>query len=185
MADLDDPRGRPSAFFEAHFSALAEAARGHPILDLACGRGRHATTAASRGLRVVALDRNRAFLNALAALEIDAPGSIEVVESDLESAADPPLQEARFGGILVFRYLHRPLMPWIERGLRPGGLLLYETFTLAQRGLGWGPRRVDFLLQPRELPSLLPKLEVIAYEEGLSAEDPPAHTGRLIARRPA
>ncbi len=185
MADPDDRRGRPSAFFEAQFSALAEAARGHPILDLACGHGRHATTAASRGLRVVALDRNRAFLGGIVGLEIDGPGSIELVECDLESATDPPLEAARFGGILVFRYLHRPLMPWIERGLRPGGLLVYETFTVAQRGLGWGPRRDDFLLQPEELPSLLPKLEVIAYEEGLSADDPPAHTARLLARRPA
>jgi SAM-dependent methyltransferase len=185
MAEPDDLPGRPSAFFEAQFAALAEAARGDPILDLACGRGRHARAAASRGLRVVALDRNRAFLNGIVALEIDGPGSIEAVESDLESAADPPLEQARFGGILVFRYLHRPLMPWIERGLRPGGLLVYETFTVAQRGLGWGPGREGFLLQPQELPSLVPNLEVIAYDEGLSADDPPAQTARLLARRPA
>lgn len=185
MAESAERRGRPSAFFEAQFSALAQAARTYPVLDLACGRGRHATSAASRGLRVVALDRKRAFLEALAAIEIPGPGSIELIESDLEAGSDPPIGQARFAGILVFRYLHRPLMPWIERGLRPGGLLVYETFLVAQRDLGWGPRRDDFLLQPQELPKLVPSLEVISYEEGLSVDDPPAQTARLLARRPA
>ena len=103
---------------------------------------------------------------------------------DLESGGPPDVRGTNFGAILVSRYLHRPLMPWIEEALMPGGLLLYETFTVAQRELGWGPKRDAFLLQPGELPKLTPRLIPLVYEEGPSEEEPPAETARLLARRP-
>jgi hypothetical protein len=86
--------------------------------------------------------------------------------------------------VLVFRYLHRPLMPWIAGLLAPGGLLVSETFTRAQRRLGWGPARDAFLLEPGELPTLFPSLEALVYEEGPTDEPRPAETARLLARRP-
>ena len=50
---------------------------------------------------------------------------------DLEGEATD-LGEAAYDVIVVFRYLHRPLFPALERALAPGGLLVYETFTRAQ-----------------------------------------------------
>ena len=75
-------------------------------------------------------------------------------------------------------------MPWIAELLVPGGVLLYETFTLHQRSLGWGPKRADFLLDEQELPGLFPTLPVEFYAEGLSNDEPPAYTARLVASRP-
>jgi tellurite methyltransferase len=176
---------RTSVFFEAHLPDLVEAAAGRPVLDLACGSGRHAIAAArDGGLRVLAVDRDREALDRLACVDIPGRGSIEVEVVDLETAAAPSLSIERFGGIVVSRYLHRPLTPWIEEALAPGGLLLYETFRVAQRELGWGPRRADFLLESGELLSLFPHLEVCVYEEGPSGDDPSAETARLLARRP-
>lgn len=140
--------------------------------------------AACAGIRVVAVDRSRAFLDALADVPVSGSGSIAPVLCDLEAGFEPPLREGVFGAILVFRYLHRPLMPWIERALAPGGLLVYETFTVAQRSLGWGPGRDEFLLHSGELSALFPSLEVLRFEEGESADEPPAQTARLLARRP-
>ena len=183
-AEDDSARGRPSAFFSAHLDAVVEAASRGPVLDLACGRGRHALVLAERGIPVVALDRNRDHLDVLARAARGLRGAVERVECDLESGAPPVLVQAPFAVVLVFRYLHRPLMPWIARLLAPGGLLLYETFTRAQRRLGWGPARDAFLLEPGELPSLFPTLETLVYEEGPSDEPRPAETARLMARRP-
>jgi SAM-dependent methyltransferase len=177
-------RGRPSAFFSAHLERVIEAAGRGPVLDLACGRGRHALVLAERGISVVALDRNRDHLDALARAARGLPGAIALVESDLESGAPPSLAQAPFPVVLVFRYLHRPLMRWIAGLLEPGGLLVYETFTRAQRRLGWGPARDTFLLESGELPTLFPTLEPLVYEEGPSDEPRPAETARLLARRP-
>jgi len=184
VAEAIPELGPPSHFFEKHFSTLADSNRLGPLLDLACGRGRHAVAAAERGLRVVAIDRNREYLEHLSKVVIKGSGFIEVIELDLESQERARLGEARFGGIIVSRYLHRALMASIESALAPGGTLLYETFLVAQRDLGWGPRRDAFLLQPGELPRLVPNLETLDYEEGESGDVPPAQTARLLARRP-
>ena len=91
---------------------------------------------------------------------------------------------ARCGALLVFRYLHRPLCAALAASLRPGGLLLYETFTTAQRELGYGPRNPAFLLEPGELPRLFPELEILETWEGLSPGPTPSALARLLARRP-
>jgi SAM-dependent methyltransferase len=182
--DVEHGLEAPSAFLREHLDAVVATAALGPALDLACGRGRHALALAARGLRTIALDRNREALAGLADAARPLPGSIEIVAADLETGEPPRLAAAPFGALLVFRYLHRPLMPWITSLLSPGGLLVYETFSLAQRELGWGPRRDAFLLQPGELPELFPQLEVIVYEEGPSHDPVPAETARLLARKP-
>lgn len=183
---MDDARreiGAPSPFFAACHDALRASAAIGPTLDLACGRGRHALAAAALGLEVLAVDRNAEHLAQLR--RAAAPGDrIETREIDLEAGAAPDLGIARFGAVLVFRYLHRPLAPWIESLLTPGGILLYETFTTAQRERGWGPSRDAFLLAPGELPTLFPNLEPLRFEEGPTDERKPAETARLLARRP-
>lgn len=176
--------GRPSAFFEAHATRLAETAARGPLLDLACGRGRHALAAARWGHAVVAVDRNAEYLDPLSRVSVQPPGRIEIEAIDLETEPPPDLGEGRLGAVVVSRFLYRPLFPVIERALAPGGLLLYETFTRAQRALGWGPSRDAFLLAPGELARAFPGLETLEYEEGPSRDERPAETARLLARRP-
>ena len=179
--------GSPSAFFRAHASRLSTTASIGPTLDLACGRGRHAIAATDLGLSVVAIDRNPDLLGELLETLPDEsrPGarSIEIIRADLEAPPLPALEPASFGAVLVFRYLHRALFSWIESLVAPGGILLYETFTRDQKGLGWGPTRDEYLLGPGELPTLLRELVVEVYEEGASNDASPARTGRLLASR--
>ena len=175
--------GRPAHWFTAHQDALLETIELGPTLDLACGRGRHSLAAVALGLRTVAVDRNPESLAELKSLA-NGPGALETRALDLEGHEAPELGAESFGAVLVFRYLHRPLFPWIETLIAPGGILLYETFTTAQRPLGWGPSRDDFLFQPGELASAFPALETQEYEEGLSKDPRPAQTARLFARKP-
>lgn len=183
MTDAHSEIDPPSAFFTQQSDRLRETAWLGPVLDLACGRGRHSLAAAALGLHVLAVDRNAEALAALAA-DPRSAGRIEVRQQDLEGERPPPLPPASFGAVLVFRYLHRPRMAWIESLLCPGGVLLYETFTTEQRTLGWGPTSDAFLLEPGELPGLFPNLEIESYEEGLTSEPRPAHTARLVASKP-
>ena len=182
MADAPAELDPPSAWFTAHDAALRATAAIGPVLDVACGRGRHALAAARLGLDVLAIDRNEAAIAELARAEA-APGRLDPRCLDLETEPPPTLPARAFGAVLVFRYLHRPLAPWISERLAPGGLLLYETFTTRQRSLGWGPSRDAFLLEPGELPTLFPDLEIDAYEEGPTPDPRPAQTARLVAHR--
>lgn len=117
-------------------------------LDLACGRGRHALWLAQQGFRTQAVDRDGAALDALID-EAAARGlTIGTRVLDLESGGVVPADA--FDVIVVVHYLHRPLFPQLLAALRPGGVLVYETFTTAQAVRG-KPSNPAFLLQPGEL----------------------------------
>jgi SAM-dependent methyltransferase len=175
----------PSPFLLEHLDALARAARLGPVVDVACGEGRHAQALAERGIPVVGVDLRATALAALRARARERDLAIHAVRADLEAAPCLPLAPGRCGALLVFRYLHRPLAPQLAECLRPGGLLLYETFTVAQSELGYGPRNPAFLLEPGELARLFPRLETSSYWEGITQDERPAALARLLARRQA
>jgi tellurite methyltransferase len=180
-----------SPLFSDHRDAVRTAARLGPIVDLACGRGRHALALQAMDLPVVALDRNDTFLRTLAPSDDRTTAAIARLRCDLETEYGLPFRAESCGAILVFRFLYRPLCAAIADALAPGGLLLYETFTLQQRTLDTGPQNPDFLLAPSELPDLFPELDVLSHVEGFNApEDDPAGppssaTARLAARKPS
>ena len=174
----------PSPLFDRHVGDLARAARLGPVADLACGRGRHALPGAALGLSMIAVDRNLEFLRAVRDAARARGLTVAPLQADLETRHGIPLQPHGCGAILVFRFLFRTLAPAIEAALAPGGLLLYETFTRDQARLGGGPRNPQFLLEPGELRSLFPGLEVLAYEEGTRAGERPEAHASLAARKP-
>ena len=135
------------------------------VLDVASGRGRHALPLAAAGFEVTALDRDA---DALAGLRTAADRlgiTIDTQVIDLETDPPPPLGAGRFEIVLVFNYLHRPLMPVLIETLKPGGRIFYETFTKRQAERGH-PRNPAFLLDAGELPRLLAPLQIVRAREG-------------------
>lgn len=172
----------PSEYFSDQLARIRAASRLGVVADLACGRGRHALAAAAAGIPVVGIDRNRTFLTELREAAAQRQIAVETLRADLENPAEIPLRSRCCGAVLIFRYLHRPLVSAIERVLAPGGLLIYETFTIRQRTLGTGPRNLDYLLEPDELPELFSELEILDHWEGLSGGTENAQVARITAR---
>lgn len=152
--------------------------RGH-ALDLACGTGRHALLLAARRQHVTAVDWSGAALEILEAraraahiqvhriksldLAARSPrGGIDLVLVNLEHSAIPARS---YDLILCVRYLQRSLFPQICRALRPGGVLLFETYTRAQLEFEGGPRHPEHLLEAGELRNAFPELCVLFYRE--------------------
>ncbi|MBJ7308626.1 class I SAM-dependent methyltransferase [Rugamonas sp. CCM 8940] len=153
---------------------------GGEALDLACGSGRHARHLAALGHAVVAVDRDPAALAAAA-----GPG-IVTSEIELEAAgAGWPFGPARFAGIVVTNYLHRPLMAEMIASLAPNGMLIYETFSDGNAQFG-KPSNPDFLLRPGELLAWARdhELRVIAYEDGVLDTPKAAMVQRICAVKP-
>lgn len=137
--------------------------RGGKVLDVACGRGRHALLLASAGFDVHAIDGDPEKVEFLqeTAERLHLSLSCEVV--DLET--DPlPVLPGPCDAVLVFNYLHRPLLPALRDALAPGGRLFYETFTARQAERGH-PKNPAFLLNPGELPALVAPLTVLRSRE--------------------
>lgn len=150
-------------------------APGGTVLDVACGSGRHLRLLAARGLRVTGVDRDAAALTRCA-------GVGELIEADLEGGVWP-LADRRFDAVVVTNYLWRPILPAIVAALAPGGVWLYETFTVGNEAFG-KPSNPAFLLRPGELLSAARGLHVVAYEDGF-ADEPPRQIQRIAAVREA
>lgn len=158
---------------------------GQAVLDLACGHGRHARWFGVRGHPVVLVDRDARALASIA--WPDASGArCEKIAADIESGPWP-LAHRQFDGIVVTNYLWRPLFPAIIQSLKPGGVLLYETFAQGHETVG-RPSRPDFLLRPGELLQVCEGLRIVAFEDGFLPADALAgarFVQRIAAVRPA
>ena len=145
-------------------SNVSLAPRGARTLDVACGRGRHALLLAGAGYPVRAVDRDAGQVARLGALARRLHLPLDAAVVDLE-APGADLGAGEYELVLVFNYLHRPLFPALVRALKPGGVLLYETYTWDQAERG-RPTNPDHLLEPGELPRLVAPLEVVRQREG-------------------
>ena len=121
-----------------------------------------------------------------AALDAGSGSTAGLWRGDLESGSEDPLAGERFGAVLVFRYLHRPLMPAIARAVLPGGLVVYETFTVDQPRFG-RPTNPDYLLQHGELPCHFDGWQLLHTFEGEVRNPNTGHNqaiAQLVARNP-
>jgi SAM-dependent methyltransferase len=151
---------------------------GGTVLDVACGHGRHVRWFAALGHPVTGVDRAE---DALAGLG----GVAETVLADIESGPWPLLeagQPRQFDAIVVTNYLWRPLLPTLTASVKPGGLLIYETFAAGNETVG-RPSNPDFLLRPGELLTQFADWRVIAFEDGFMSQ-PARFVQRLCAVRP-
>jgi len=147
------------------------------VLDLACGSGRHAKWLAQQGYQVDALDRDPIATSSMQGID-----GIHIHLTDLETA-EPPSFEHSYDGIIVSRYLHRPLLTSLATILKPGGILIYETFMRGNERYG-KPSNPDFLLMPDELMNTYsPLLNVISFEQGEVVEPKPAILQRICAQK--
>jgi SAM-dependent methyltransferase len=153
------------------------------VLDVACGHGRHMRWFSEQGHVVTGVDRS-------GEAGVDAAQWGEFCLADIES--EPwPLRSSetgtnaprQFDVVVVSNYLWRPLMPTVLQSVRPGGLLIYETFAVGNETVG-KPSRPDFLLRRGELLECCQGMHIHAYED-LRLEGPARFVQRITATLPA
>ncbi len=178
----------PNAFLAEH-AALLEG----PGLSLSEGEGRNAVFLASRGLDMLGVDISAAGLEKARNLAAARGVSISTAVADL-ATYDPA---ADHYGTVISISAHLPsairnrLYPLIERALKPGGLLLLESYSENQlaRNTG-GPRDADLLMTTEKIRQEFPHLEpVLLREVDREVIEGTHHTGlasviQFIGRRP-
>jgi SAM-dependent methyltransferase len=136
------------------FAPSAPRGRG---LDIACGTGRHSRYMAELGFEVDAVDLSDYALQRMG----DDP-RIRKIEADLEQYRIAP---GCYDLIVNCNYLDRRLYGMIAEALRPGGMLIFETFLEADGAEYHQPSNPDFVLKPGELRSAFGALELLRYDE--------------------
>ena len=146
-------------------------------LDLACGCGRNTLYLARQGLAAIGVDRS---------LESLAVGREKAVRSGLEAffvQADLTrfaLPASALSVVICFKYRNCKFYPAIRAALRPGGLLIYETYTREHASYGLKPRNPAHLLERNELLRAFGDWEIIFYREVWVG----CGTASLVARKP-
>lgn len=164
-----------AAFLESAAELLPSEGR---ALDVAGGDGRNALWLAARGLRVTVADVSPVGLSNARRLARERDLELETVALDLTR---DPLPPGPFVLVLCFHYLQRDLFPAFVEALAPGGLLLFSQPTRINLERHEKPSE-RFLLEPGELPSLIPPaLDVVRLEEDWLEDG--RHEARVIARR--
>jgi SAM-dependent methyltransferase len=149
-----------------------------PVLDVACGTGRHTRFFLSRGHDVVAVDRDLSGID-----DVRGHPRLEALEVDLEDGRPFPLLGRAFAAVVVTNYLHRPILGGLASVVAPGGVLVYETFARGNERFG-RPGRPEFLLEPGELlDAVRGELRVVAFEDVVVDEPRPAAVQRIAAVR--
>lgn len=177
--------GEPAKFL---LEMMPHLPRGN-ALDVAAGRGRNALYLAEQGYSVDAIDRDeRELAELLSAAQARNLANLAVRTLDLEAdpIRPPDLPKEHYEVILVFYYLYRPLFPALLQALKPGGVLVYETFLIDNHLRYHHPRRREFCLAHNELLCLASGLRILHYDEGEyegAHGSGPAFTARLLARR--
>lgn len=130
-------------------------------LDLACGLGGNALLLADKGLTVKAWDISPVAIEKLAMTA--AENGLDIEASVRDVVSEPP-EENSVDVLVVSLFLERELCPAIMAAIKPGGLLLYQTYC-QQKVDKIGPNNPDYLLADNELISLFSEMKVRVYRE--------------------
>lgn len=128
----------------------------------------------SQGLQCLGVDRDPVALQSAQAFG-------EVLNADVENQAWP--LHTSFDAVVVTNYLWRELWPHLLASLKPGGVLIYETFAVGNETVG-KPSNPLFLLRPGELLAVCQGLRVVAFEDGFLPE-PDRFVQRIVAVHPS
>jgi tellurite methyltransferase len=151
-------------------------------LDLAAGEGRNALFLAEHGFEAEAVDISPLAISRAKKLARARGVRIKAMAADLDAH---PIAEGKYEVILNFYFLDRRLIPRIKRGLKKGGMVVFETYTTEQKKLGTGgPGQTQYLLKPNELLRLFREFHVLFYREGVFQEGGKRRAiASLIARK--
>ena len=175
------PGAEISPFVTAWLPRVVAGLNGRPgprrALDLAMGEGRHAIPLAEAGFVTygvdVAVDRLQNARRMLLGRRLD----VKQWAADLDTY---PLPAEHFDLLFCTRFLLRARWDDLKRSVRPGGFVMYETFTTGQIARGFGPSSPDHLLHPGELEGAFDDWTILHSEE----VEAPAAMARLVARKP-
>ncbi|MGR3219700.1 MAG: class I SAM-dependent methyltransferase [Candidatus Anammoxibacter sp.] len=150
----------------------------------AMGEGRNAVYPAEHGFKVEGCDISAIAIEKAQMLADKRGVKINTFVADLTKYT---IKSNSYDLITCFYYLQRDLIPQIMNGLKPGGMVIFETYTVDQLTLGpdvKGPRNRDYLLEHNELIGFFgffKDLRIILYEETII--DKKKAIARIIAEK--
>ena len=169
----------PDPFLVSAYDEFLSGSSQGLALDVAGGVGRHSIWLAQRGWRVKLVDISEVGVKHADdnAKQTGTASSIITEVRDLNSAKN--LGQKQYDLVVAFFFLQRELFPALASALKPGGFLIYKTYTTEQPRFAGGPSHPMFLLEPNELLRAFSSLQVLHYHETIQEKG----VAELVARK--
>lgn len=156
----------PAKFLAENFDFLTPEST---ILDVGMGEGRNAVFLAQKGHKVTGVDISSVAIKKAYILAKEFDVRIKGVVASMEKYNIP---NGYFDAIICFYYVDRSLIPKLIDWLKPGGILIFEAYTLKQKeAKGLKRENSSFFVKSQELLTLFPGMTVLKYEEPLHESD--------------
>ena len=158
-----------SLLLEKYLPLLRKTNQQFPVLDLACGSGRNGSFLVNNNIPTTFADISDVALATVKSNFVNDKRKEHLAkywQVDFEQHPHQLLNREAYSGVLVFNYLHRPLMAQIKNAIIPEGFIFYETFTSKQSQYG-RPSNPDFLLNSGELLECFSGWKIHHHFEGI------------------
>jgi tellurite methyltransferase len=154
-----------NSFLRGHIALLPKG----KALDLAAGEGRNAVFLAQHGFQVDAVDISEIGSRKTKELAEKKEVKVRTILADLDTY---PIKRGQYNLITNFYFLNRRIIPKIKKGLKKGGMVVFETYLLEHRRFHTGgPKNPKYFLKPNELLKLFKGFRIVFYREGIFQED--------------
>ena len=127
-------------------------------IDLGCGGGRDAVFLAKQGWQVTAIDNEARVIKRAKQLAARAGSSVKFRCCDLKKPGC--LIDQTYDLVMVMRFLNRDLFEPIKQMLKPGGWVVFQTFSEGAQAFG-SPKNPNFILKPNELGQVFADFKII------------------------
>jgi 2-polyprenyl-3-methyl-5-hydroxy-6-metoxy-1,4-benzoquinol methylase len=163
----------PIPFLQAHIELLPKG----KALDLAMGEGRNGVFLATQGFQVTGLDISENGLAKARKLAAEQHVSIETRVVDFETFQ---LEPHAYDVILCSYYLQRSLLGQIKQALRPGGMVMIETYNTDHAKYNSRFNK-EYLLETNELLDWFKDFKILRYQ---TVDDGKAAYSSILAQKP-
>ena len=152
----------PAKFLAENYKYLPENGK---VLDMGMGEGRNAVFLAQKGHKVTGIDISSVAIKKAYHLAREYGVKIKGVVASLEKYKIP---DHSFDSIICFYYVDRSLIKKMQRWLKPGGVIIFEAYTISEREKKNNRKDpISFYLKKQELLTLFKDMVITKYEEPL------------------
>lgn len=141
------------------------------VLDMGMGEGRNAVFLAQKGYKVTGVDLSSVAVKKSYLLAQEFGVKIKGVVASLK---DYKISPGSFDAIICFYWVDRTMVEKIKTWLKPGGVLIYEAYTVREKERDSSKRSdpiSENYLREQELIKLFPGMRILKYEEPLHEKE--------------
>ncbi|EQC44698.1 bifunctional 2-polyprenyl-6-hydroxyphenol methylase/3-demethylubiquinol 3-O-methyltransferase UbiG [Bacteriovorax sp. Seq25_V] len=165
----------PAKFLAKNYDFIPNGSR---VLDIGMGEGRNAVFLATKGYKVTGIDISNVAIKKARMLAREFGVRIDTVH---KSVNDYDVPNGSIDAIICFYYVDREIVKKLMDWLKPGGVLVFEGYTLKEKEMNGMKEKDSYLLKNDELLTLFPKFNILKYEQPLHRSE---FTASIIVQKP-